>query len=147
MRRPLGVFTSAAGPGNGGSCMSENHDLRELMDELGIAVDITNGPEPATRDGWDHNLYRFSITVRGEHILSNAPYMAGMGLDSTTATDVFGAVIMDLQCVEPYDSDAGGLWAEWADDLGLVTDAKTAVKAQRDFREIMARRSLLIERL
>lgn len=138
-------------------------ELRAAMHDLGIVVEITAGPTLTATDGWDHNAYRWSLTIRGEQLMSNATYSAGTGLPvPADPADVFGSLISDLQSVEPYavsdeEEERSVMaqeraswppgWDEWADDLALVTNARSARKAADDFREIMARRWLIRDRL
>jgi hypothetical protein len=56
-----------------------------------------------------------------------------------TVEDVFGAILSDLGSIEAAKTGS------WADDLGLVVDAKSAKQAMQDFSEIKARAELLRE--
>lgn len=94
------------------------------------------------RGDWDHHAFRANIDIDGEMYLHNTPYMAGTGHDpaNVTVADVFGAILSDIMSVSGHED-----WTTWADDLGIVTDAKSAATAMNDFREITARATLLRE--
>ncbi len=144
--------------------------LQEIMDAARARVEITDGPTFTTSDdGWEHNAYRFRLTIADEMLISNAPYCAGTGLAAPAdPVDVFGSIVSDVQSVAPYmetrdemdrnvdaqtrQACAPGFapagWEDWASDMGAAFEMpRAAVQSMRAFQEMVARASLLRERL
>jgi hypothetical protein len=121
---------------------STTQQLATFMAEHNITGHVNYVGTSTDSDKWEHHDFRFTLEINDDLYLGNAPYMAGMAHNPSDVTieDCFGAVLSDITSVEGYDD-----WTDWADDLGIVEDAKSAKKAQTDFQEIKARASLLYD--
>lgn len=115
--------------------------LSAFMAEHSITGNVTYSGHD-TSDGWAHHAFRANLYIAGDLYLGNMPYSAGMGHEPSDVTleDVFGAVLSDISSIDGCED-----WTEWADDLALITDAKSAKKAMQDYGEISARAELLRE--
>lgn len=120
--------------------MSSTDTLTAKMREHKITGTVSFTGWETAENGWEHGAYRFTLNIGDALYLGNAPYYAGTAHNPNEVTiqDCFAAILSDISSVDGHDD-----WAEWADDLGLVTDAKSAKSAQRDFAEIKARGELL----
>lgn len=123
-----------------------------------LQVSITAPAEPGETFGSVRKLQtRFRVAVGGASVLDNAPFTYGDAANPTDpdAGDALQAFLSDLVGLEPYvmgdiyGSDVLSQWSEWAADLGYFNggEAPRVRESIDGFREVLARRTLIVERL
>lgn len=132
--------------------MSEYDDRRmelvALMERNGVQVTNIRGDGFHRDDqGWEFHRFRFDLAAGtdSDPFLMNATWRQGLGVDrDPEPVDIFAAVLSDVSSIDESED-----WVDWADQLGYFREGDMAAirKAQADFAETTARRSLLLERI
>lgn len=92
-------------------------------------------------DGWEHNLWRFDLSVDGVGIYWNSPFRTGMALSEPSEGDILESILLDLQSIDGYAD-----WLDWHCSFwGDGADADQLRRSRDAFSTIRTMRSLILE--